>query len=93
MNSGLFIVGLIVLIGGLFAAGYGVDASGNYFFGPNLDPSSRHPYGSFAVFFITIGLVVMIIGALMPEVITTRETSTVLETPKEKHTKVVVREN
>jgi len=92
MNSGIFIVGLVILIAGIFAAGYAETVTGSYFFGAVTNTSSTHPYGAFGIPLVVLGILVMLAGALMPEVVTTKET-TAIEVPQKKHTKVVVKEN
>jgi len=78
MNTGMFLVGLIILIIGLLGAVQDTQAS--------------RPYADFSIPLIAIGLIVMVIGALVPSVTTTTERRSV-ETPVVKKTRVVERED
>ena len=92
MNTGMFLVGLIILIIGLLAAGYTVYNNKVYFFGAVQDTQASRPYADFSIPLIAIGLIVMVIGALVPSVTTTTERRSV-ETPVVKKTRVVERED
>ncbi|MDP3881681.1 MAG: hypothetical protein Q8Q31_02265 [Nanoarchaeota archaeon] len=66
MNSGIFTVGVIILILGIFAFGYAA------FFEDLVDNSfGEGVIGSYAIPMIGLGIVVMLIGALIPSISTT----------------------
>ncbi|HLC52980.1 MAG TPA: hypothetical protein VJK03_00400 [Candidatus Nanoarchaeia archaeon] len=64
MNNGVFSVGLILFVLGVLLAGYTLII--NTSLGAQPDP-----YGQYAVPLVVLGLIVMIIGALVPSVTST----------------------
>lgn len=75
MNSGIFTVGVVILILGIFAFGYAA------FFEEMLEDEGyggfgRGIVGSYAFPLIGLGIVVMLIGALIPSVTTTTHSGT-----------------
>lgn len=90
MNEGLFVLGIILLLLGVLAAGYTIYQNKSYFFGMFEEREARRPYANFSIPLIVLGIAIMIISAAIP---TTRTITkrTYLETPVRK-TKVIERE-
>ncbi len=87
MNGGLFVLGAIVLIIGLLAAGYTIYENKTYFFGAFGETNATRPYSQFSIPLIVMGLVIMLVSAMIPTVKTTT-TKSYISNPVKK-TKVV----
>lgn len=84
MNAGLFILGVALLVLGLFMYGYTEAGDEGLYFGPP-DGSPNRPYAPFGVVILIAGLLFMIISAVTPEVSRKTVSSTeVIERPKRK---------
>jgi uncharacterized membrane protein len=90
MNEGIFVLGFVILIIGVLAAGYTVYEDKTYFFGKIREESAQKPYANLSIPLIIIGILVMIISAVIPTVRTTTKRSYV-EHPVKK-TRIVERE-
>ena len=62
MNVGVFVLGVVLVIGGLFMYGYARSIDGLYFAPPN-NPIER-PYAGIGFVVLIIGVVLMIAGAV-----------------------------
>lgn len=88
MNTGTFILGLLIFIGGLFAGSYTYTPNGNaYLTFENVN--ENQPLNIWMIPLMIIGIVLMIIGALIPSVTKVTETTST-EIPSRK--KVIIRE-
>lgn len=84
MNAGVFLLGVILLILGLFTYGYVTDEG--FSFSPPGDEPDR-PYLGIGLILLIFGFILMIAGAFMPRIV--KETRSV-EHPVSSRRKVVV---
>ncbi len=91
MNTGVFALGFIVLILGLFAAGYTIYENKTYFFGTFQENTATRPYSNLSIPLIVVGIILMFVSAIIPTVRTTTKKSYV-ETPVRK-TKIIQTED
>lgn len=68
MNTGLFVLGFVLLIVSVFAYGYTVENNQSYLFGVYKTTSSVQPYQSWTVPFVVLGLLGIILDLVMSEV-------------------------
>lgn len=72
MNLGLFFIGVVLLLLGLFAAGYTIENDRSYFGGLVIQEGASRPYVYYGWPLIIAGIVVMIAGLAAPFTRTTR---------------------
>ena len=88
MNTGLFVLGIALLVLGLIMFGYSRSTDGFYFAPPNSD--YERPYAPIGVVVSILGLVLMIASVMVP--VTTQRTVTNTEVMEHPKKKTVVRE-
>ena len=89
MNVGIFVLGLVVLLGGLFAGTYTITSTGNSFLSLDNTSNTFQPFDMFSLPLLIARIVLILVGALIPGVTTTIEKEST-ELPVKK--KVTVRE-
>ena len=76
MNTALFGVGVVLVILGLIASAYVVTETDEYLFGAFTDTDAERPYAGYAIPLIVVGILLMIVGALIPtETVITKRTT------------------
>ena len=67
MNKTLLIIGIVVLVLGIFANIYSVTTTQSHLFGLYSTSSSSNPYLTYSVPFLIGGIVLIIVGAVIKE--------------------------